>query len=104
MKAMLFSSKIKGIWREGDFIRIKGEYGAARFHIHEIKSIQISDWDGNVYPLNALPLRCACLLFTLKSGRKKKCSAARLTMRRWRWVLKLIDIEKYPEIELPEMQ
>lgn len=104
MRAMLFSSKMRGIWREEDFIWIKGEYGAVRFHIHEIKSIQISDWGGNVYPLSALPLRRARLIFMLKSGREKECGIARLTMHRYRWLLKLIDIEKCPEIELPGRQ
>ncbi len=103
VEPMLFSSKIRGIWREAEFIHIKSEYGSVRFRIQEIKSIQISDWDGNVYPLGALPLRRVCLIFTLKSGRKRTCGVQRITMCRWQWVLELIDIEKYPEIKLPEM-
>ena len=97
---MLFTGKMRGIWRDGDYICIRGEYRPVRFHIHEIRSIEIVDRDGAAYPLSALPLRRAYAIFTLKSGRQKRLACGRLTMRRYRWLLRLIEIEKHPEIKV----
>ena len=96
---MLFTGKMRGIWRDGDYICIRGEYRPVRFHIHEICSIEIADRDGAAYPLSALPLRRAYAIFTLKSGRQRRLACGRLTMRRYRWLLGLIEIEKHPEIK-----
>ena len=45
-------------------------------------------------------LRRAYAIFTLKSGRQKRLACGRLTMRRYRWLLRLIEIEKHPEIKV----
>ena len=93
---MLFSKRIRGIWRDGDFIHIQGEYDSVKFHIHEIKTLGIVDWTSDRrYTPDDLPLRRANLIFTLKSGRIRKCGVRRLTPRRWKWLLELID-DKHP--------
>ena len=87
----MFFSKISGLWREEDRIFIRGEYHNIKFHINEIATIHIADWNDSEYTINDLPLRKAKLLFLLKSGRKKTCYVRNLTMRKYKWLLKMMD-------------
>ena len=89
----MFCSKISGLWREGNFIFIRGEYHNVKFHVNEIASIQIADWNDSVYEIEQLPLKNAKLIFTLKSGRRKICYVYRLSVRKYKWLLKLLNEE-----------
>ena len=90
---MLFS-KISGLRREGNFIFIRGEYYDIKFHVNEIASIRIADWNDSVYAIEQLPLKNAKLIFILKSGRRKSCDVHRLSLHKYKWLLSLLNEEK----------
>ena len=89
---MLFS-KISGLRREGNFIFIRGEYHDIKFHVNEIASIRIADWNDSVYAIEQLPLKNAKLIFILKSGKRKTCYVHRLSLRKYKWLLNLLNKE-----------
>ena len=89
---MLFS-KISGLWRDGNFIFIRGEYYNVRFHVNEIANTLITDWNDSVYTTEQLPLKNAKLIFVLKSGRRKICYVRRLSLRKYKWLLNLLNNE-----------
>lgn len=87
----MFLSKIRGLWREGNYIFIAGEYHNIKFHINEIGSIQITDLKDQIYDIEKLPIRKAKIVFLLKSGRKKVWYSGRLTKRKYKWFQRLLQ-------------
>ena len=90
----MFFSKISGLRREGNFIFIRGEYHDVKFHVNEIANLRITDWNDSAYTIEQLPLKNAKLIFILKSGRRKTCYVYRLSLRKYKWLLNLINAEK----------
>ena len=89
----MFFSKLRCLWREEDHIFIQAEYHNIKFHINEIKTLQIVDKYNVARNADELPLRNAKILFLLKSGRKKTCYVRKLTKRKYTWLLNLLDRE-----------
>ena len=89
----MFFSKISGLWREGNFIFISGEYHNVKFHVNEIANILITDWNDSVYTIEQLPLKNAKLIFVLKSGRRKVCWVRCLSLRKYKRLLNLLNNE-----------
>ena len=87
----MFFTKISGLWREDNYIFIRAEYHNIKFHISEIKTLQIVDSNNLERNVADLPLRNAKILFLLKSGRKKTCYVRKLTKRKYIWLLNLLD-------------
>ena len=91
----MFFSKIKGLWTEGSYLFLKGEYRNIKFHINEIQSLQIVDETNTLRYDDDLPIRKAKIQFLLKSGRKKTCYVRKLTKRKYTWLLNLIKEEEH---------
>lgn len=89
----MFFSRIRGLWREGNYIFIRAEYHNIQFHIHEIGNIQITDSHNVIRTAGELPVRNARILFQLKSGRQKTCHVRKLTKRKYRYLRSLLETE-----------
>ncbi|MEE0061599.1 MAG: hypothetical protein UE295_12285 [Acutalibacteraceae bacterium] len=87
---MLFS-KISGLSKDGSYILISAEYHNIKFHINEIETLQIVDTNNTPAIIDDLPIRNAKVLFLLKSGRTKTCYVRKLTKRKYKWLLKLLN-------------
>ena len=87
----MFFAKISSLWRADNYIFIRAEYHNIKFHINEIKTLQIVNKDNLERDTSELPLRNAKILFILKSGRKKTCYVRKLTKRKYIWLLNLLD-------------
>ncbi|MEE0264072.1 MAG: hypothetical protein UD936_00445 [Acutalibacteraceae bacterium] len=87
---MLFS-KIPGLSKDGSYILISAEYHNIKFHINEIETLQIVDTNNTPATIDDLPVRNGKVLFILKSGRTKTCYVRKLTKRKYKWLLKLLN-------------
>ena len=67
------------------------EYHNIKFHINEIETLQIVDTNNTPAIIDDLPIRNAKVLFLLKSGRTKTCYVRKLTKRKYKWLLKLLN-------------